>query len=121
MTGRTRFGLLLLGLIACLILVDRVLDDGIMGELLLSLYGGDTVYSEHFSQGKFKQVRVGDSYETVSKLLREPIRSHEYNDDGEMVLVLNYSTGTSNGHYRQRSIFLKSGIVIKKVCKVHID
>jgi hypothetical protein len=123
MTIKMKVGVLFIFIIASLVVINYVSSNGIISELLYAYIGGETVYSEHFDQKKFNDVKVGDSYDVVIAQLKEPIGTHEYNDnDGMQVRVLDYSkSAPSNGHFRRRMIFLKSGKVIRKVKDIFID
>ena len=109
--------------VVSLVTINYMSNNGIIVELLYITLPGETIYSEHFDKNKFKNVKIGDSYNSVIASLKDPISTYEYSaNDGTQVQVLEYTkSGPSSGHYRQRMIFIKSGKVIRKASEIFID
>ncbi len=110
-------------LISLLVSVNQILDDNIIAELLFAFFDDNTVYSEHFNDKKFKQIKIGDTYEKVNELLKETVNSYEVNSSGKKKLYLHYSKAPSYypGHYRQRILVFESGKVSRKCSKIFFD
>lgn len=106
---------------------DRILIDGIHGELAGLLFKTDTKYAENYSHSKFKKIKTGMNEAEVSAIIGEPIcKWHTFFlKNGECVttdtISFQYSESPGDTHYRLRQIYFFEGKVAEKDGYFYID
>jgi len=97
--------------------------DGLRGEMWGLILPTDTRYSVEYSEKRFRSITIGMNEQQVVQILGEPIaRFKPYYYSGDSTVVAwQYSESPSSTNYRLRQLYLKDGVVVKKVAYFYLD
>ena len=111
-------------IIACAIPVVGLLQlctlDGFIGTTLRLLTSERVLYSDHYSDWRFKRIIMGDTKQVVTEILGTPLAVY-YPKGKPGVEVLEFSQSGIDSWYPLRTITVSNGLVTKKTHFFYTD
>lgn len=105
---------------------DRIMLDGISGEISSLAFPPDTKYSEGYSHEKFRQIEIGMTEEQVVEIIGKPLtiwnpyKPTKYTEKRHYV-GFQYSESPTSVDYRLRQVYFDNGIVAEKIDYYYFD
>ena len=106
--------------------LDRIILDGISGELSSLVFPPDTKYSEKYSHENFRKIEIGMTEEQVIELIGKPLtvwqpyKPTKYIDKRHYI-GFQYSESPSSVDYRLRQVYFDNGIVAERKDYYYFD
>ncbi|WP_028582186.1 hypothetical protein [Desulfogranum japonicum] len=95
--------------------------DGIDGLIFSTFFIEDTVYSEGYSEKKYKSIDLGMSKEKVLKILGKPLYTNEKWEAKKSEDRWWYTKSPGDTHYRIREIRFSNNQVTEKHHEYYVD
>lgn len=94
--------------------------EGVDGLVLRMVLKEDTRFADQYSESAFREIRTGDSAQSVETALGKPLRIR-HSDDGE--LVWHYSASPTDTHFRNRLVLFSEdgGTVTRTFAEFYVD
>jgi hypothetical protein len=92
--------------------------DGLHGRLLNLCLITDTEYAKGYTDGRFREISVGDTREKALAVLGEPLIKGGSPQKGEW---WNYSRSPGSTHYLYRGLRIRDGVVVEKLQHFYWD
>jgi len=121
--------LVVLGLVIITDLIinfDRIMLDGVSGEISSLVFPPDTRFSEGYSHKKFRRIEIGMTQEQVVEILGKPLdiwKPYELTKyiEKRHYVAFQYSESPSSVDYRLRQVYFDNGIVAEIINYYYFD